>query len=219
MMRKHIDRFKEKSPVVRAAVLFVIAAILGCGVLAFILGAQVRFKYADRIFDIDHAPQTIYAVVLGASVDPKTNVPSIALKDRLDTAIELLRLRKVMGVVITGDDGQYSTNERQGMLDYLHANKVPDEIIFIDDAAYRTYDSCANLKRQNFHDVILISQRFHLPRALYLCNELGVNATGVVADKRWYASVVYDWIRDLLASPFAYFDVRGLTLIKKGPSI
>ncbi len=123
-----------------------------------------------------------------------------------------------MGLIVTGDDGKYASNEIKGMVDYLHAQGVPDEILFVDAGAYRTFDSCEHLKQKGFSDVLLITQAFHLPRALYLCNKIGVNADGVVADKRWYSKGIYHWARDFFASPFAYFDVRGVEIIKKGPT-
>lgn len=187
--------------------------------LVTLAGLSVRTKFAQKIFDPNDEPEAAYGVVLGASVDPETGAPSRPLTDRLETAIDLLKRRRIMGVIITGDDGRWKSDERQAMLKYLHDRSVPDDIIFVDDGAYRTFDSCRNLATHGFQNVALISQRFHLPRALYLCNELGVRAVGVTADRRWYPQLFYFWMRDLLASPFAYFDVRGVTVIQKGPTV
>lgn len=187
--------------------------------LAALAGLEVRTKYAGKIFHPDDAPEAAYGVVLGASVDSQTGAPSQALTDRLETAIDLLKKRRIMGVIITGDDGRWRSDERTAMLKYLRDRHVPNDIIFIDEGAYRTFDSCENLSVRGFQNVALISQRFHLPRALYLCNELGVRAVGVTADQRWYAQLFYFWMRDVAASPFAYLDVRGVTVIKKGPAV
>lgn len=193
-----------------------VAAILA---LALLAGLHVRTKYAHEIFESDKAPVATYGVVLGASVDQKTGAPSQPLTDRLDTALELLKRQSIMGVIISGDDGRWRSDERAAMLAYLHKRDVPDDVIFIDDGAYRTFDSCKNLANHGFRSVALITQQFHLPRALYLCNEIGVHAIGVSADRRWYPKLFYHWARDLVASPFAFLDVRGVTLIEKGPPV
>ncbi len=198
-----------------AVVATALAALLA---LALLAGLSVRTKFASQIFEINDAPTAAYGVVLGASVDPKTGAPSQLLLDRLDTALDLLKQQRIMGIIISGDDGRWQSDERTAMLNYLHQRNVPDDVIFIDDGAYRTFDSCKNLADHGFRSVILVSQQFHLPRALYLCNEIGVRAVGVSADKRWYPKLFYYWVRDLVASPFAYLDVRGFEIIKKGPN-
>lgn len=200
------------------AVLVLMLTMFAAGLLMVILfGAEVRNTYADRIYDSSNVPEAVYGVVLGASIDPESVTPNDFLRDRLDTAIDLLKSRRIMGVIITGDDGKWRSNEIKAMRDYLNAHQVPDDIIHVDAGAYRTYDSCENLREKGFTNVVLITQRFHLSRALYLCNKLGVVSNGVAADKQWYAKAAYHWTRDFLAAPFAYFDVRGLKLIQKGP--
>lgn len=195
-----------------------IIAALTVAIIAIALCATVRFAYSDRVRTVETLDRGVYGVVLGASIDPETTKPSQLLQDRLDTAIDLLRARKIQGVIVTGDDGSWKSNERKAMIDYLHEQKVPDEIIFIDDPAFRTFDSCKNLAAKGFNHVVLVTQKFHMARALYLCNKLGVESEGVIADKRFYSGFLYYWIRDLAASPFAFFDVRGVIIIKKGPS-
>ena len=214
-----MSRISLRNGIVRFGLLVIASAFAAASVLLVLFAAEVRSRYADREFQLKDAPVRVYGVVLGASVDLATSEPGIALRDRLDTAIDLLRSRTIMGVVVTGDDGKWKSNEIKGMVDYLHSKNVPDEVIFVDGGAYRTYESCMHLKEKGFTNVLLITQQFHLPRALYLCNKIGVDADGVIADKQWYSQYLYYWGRDFLASPFAYFDVRGVTIIEKGPSV
>lgn len=188
-------------------------------VLCVIFGLQVRNAYNDKIFEVSEAPAAVYGVVLGAAIKPDTLEPSDLLRDRLDTAIELLKKRTIMGVVITGDDGKWKSDEISSMLNYLHSQNVPDDVIVVDGGAYRTFDSCQNMSRRGFNNIVLVTQRFHMSRALYLCNELGVQATGALADRHWYVKGVWFWLRDFLASPFAYLDVRGFEIIQKGPTV
>jgi len=214
-----MSRISNKGAIVRFFALFFAAAVAAASVLLVLFAVEVRSMYSDRIYEPANAPEAVYGVVLGASVDKVTSVPGVALQDRLDVGIDLLRRRVVMGLVVTGDDGLWKSNEIKGMVDYLHSKGVPDEVIFVDGGAYRTYESCAHLQTKGFNNVVLITQQFHLPRALYLCNKIGVESRGVVADQRWYSQYFYYWVRDFLASPFAYFDVRGVTIIEKGPSV
>lgn len=214
-----MSRFSAQKGLVRFGILVFASAFAAASVLLVLFAAEVRSLYSDRELRLENAPARVYGVVLGASVDKITSEPGIALRDRLDTAIELLRNRTVMGIIVTGDDGKWKSNEIKGMVDYLHSKKVPDEVIFVDGGAYRTFESCQHLKEKGFNNVLLITQQFHLPRALYLCNKIGVDADGVIADKQWYSQYLYYWGRDFLASPFAYFDVRGVTIIEKGPSV
>lgn len=214
-----MSRISLRNGIVRLGILISASAFAAASILLVLFAVEVRSMYSEREFKPENAPARVYGVVLGASVDKKTSEPGIALRDRLDTAIDLLRNRTIMGVIVTGDDGKWKSNEIKGMVDYLHSKQVPDEVIFVDGGAYRTFDSCQHLKDKGFNNVLLITQQFHLPRALYLCNKLGVDSQGVIADKQWYSQYLYYWGRDFLASPFAYFDVRGVTIIEKGPSV
>ncbi|MCX6780855.1 MAG: YdcF family protein [Candidatus Magasanikbacteria bacterium] len=214
-----MKRIIIKNPLARLATAIFGTAVVSCLVLVIILAVEVRTAYSDKIFHEANSPDAVYGVVLGASIDPKTMMPGTALKDRLDTGIDLLKSQKVMGLIVTGDDGKWESNEVGAMVNYLHSQGVPDDILFVDGGSYRTFDSCEHLKAKGFDNVILISQEFHLPRALYLCNKIGVQSSGVIADKRWYPQIIYYWTRDILASTFAYFDVRGFNFIVKGPRV
>ena len=68
-----------------------------------------------------------------------------------------------MGLIVTGDDGAWKSDEVGAMVSYLNRAGVPDDVIYADRGAYRTFDSCANLKVKGFSNVLLVTQRFHLP--------------------------------------------------------
>lgn len=194
----------------------VIAAVGALVIFCLLVVVRVRTKYRSEIYPVAQVPEEIYGVVLGASLHPGDNAPSDYLRDRLDTGIDLLRQRRVMGLIITGDDGKWKSNEIGAMYQYLLDKGVPADLLFIDGGAYRTFASCEHLRAKGFSHVVLITQNFHLPRALYLCNEVGVTATGVAADKKWYWSNLYFYGRDWTASLVGWFDVKGVHLINKG---
>lgn len=208
-----------KQALIRTLIALAVTGVAAAVVLIMSFAIEVRTHYSDRITMPEEARDAVYGVVLGASIEKKTGLPATALRDRLDTAIDLLKRKKIMGIAVTGDDGAWKSDEVGTMVNYLHSAGVPDEVILVDAGSYRTFDSCVHLKNRGLSQVVLITQRFHLPRALYLCNKIGVDAHGVIADRRWYTKSMYYWLRDFLASPFAYLDVRGITVIEKGPTV
>ena len=145
-----MSRISLRNGIVRFGILVFASAFAAASVLLVLFAVEVRSLYSDRELKLENAPERVYGVVLGASVDIKTSEPGIALRDRLDTAIELLRNRTVMGIIVTGDDGKWKSNEIKGMVDYLHSKNVPDEVIFVDGGAYRTFESCKHLKEKGF---------------------------------------------------------------------
>jgi SanA protein len=104
-------------------------------------------------------------------------------------------------------------NEPAAMRAYAISLGVPDEAIVLDYAGQRTYDTCYRAKAIfGVESAVLVTQAFHLPRALYLCNALGVDAVGVEADKRTYRRISqFFWnVRELGATVAALLDVHVL---------
>ena len=111
---------------------------------------------------------------------------------------------------MTGDNSQADYNEPDAMKAYAVAQGVPAADIQPDYGGRRTYDSCYRAKAIfQVESAIIVTQGFHLARALFLCNELGVPAVGVVADRRPYdpRSVAWSETRELPAALFAVIDV------------
>jgi vancomycin permeability regulator SanA len=151
------------------------------GVLA--LSHFVQQRYADRILPREGAPKAPMALVFGAGLAPG-GVPSAVLAQRLDTAIALWREKKVDAVLVSGDNSDRFHDETRAMRRYLLERGVPERVVLGDDSGLSTYDSCVRA-----HDVfgmrraLLVTQRFHLPRALYIANSVGMDAWGVAADE------------------------------------
>lgn len=174
------------------------------------IGLIVQFSYKDRIIPADHLDVVHKAdaiMVLGASVK-SDGTPSDALRDRLLTGVELYRANKAPVILITGDDGGFRANEITVMKRFLIEQDIPSSTVRIDGEGYRTYESCKRAAEQGIHTMIVVTQRFHLARALYLCNKLGVDAYGAIADKQQYSRIVYFWTRDLLSSVKAWWDIH-----------
>lgn len=188
-------------------VVLLLAAVVAMSVSAMLL--IVQLQYAGRIkASIGDVPVTPTAIVLGASVK-RDGTPSPALEDRVLRAAELYKAGKVDGLLMTGDDGQFHIDEIKTMVRVAREAGIPDKVIQTDGHGYRTYESC-----KRAHDVfgvtqaIVVTQRFHLGRALYLCNRLGIDSLGFVADRRKYELAVSFWLRDFLSSIKAFVDVN-----------
>jgi SanA protein len=165
----------------------------------------------NRLYTVDSAPERPVAIVFGAGLW-WNGQPTPVLRDRVATAVELYNSGKVSWLLMSGSQsGTY--NEPQAMFDYAVNLGMPAEAIVLDNAGDRTYDTCYRaLHTYNIHTAILVTQRFHQPRALYTCNKLGIEAIGVEADMREYrrSSLMYWNLRELPATLSAMLDVHLL---------
>lgn len=155
------------------------------------------------------APQEQAALVLGAGLN-RDGSPGVVLQDRVRTAADLYFSGKVEKLLMSGDNSNIYYDEPGAMQDYALSLGVPAEDIVLDFAGRRTYDSCFRAKAIfNVDGVIIVTQAFHLPRAIFLCNTLGVEAEGVPADDANYrlSSYTYWWVREVLASVKAIYDI------------
>lgn len=175
--------------------------------MAALLYSDVQFSYRKNSVLIDDAPDTPVALILGASL--VNGKPSPALEDRLLTGFTLYNTRTVKKLVLSGDNRALEYNEPMAMKRFLLKKGMPEEDMVLDYAGRRTYDSCYRL-RDIFgqYDVIVVTHYFHLPRALYLCNRLGMRAFGVGADQQDHPAMIKWRIRELLATYRAWLDIN-----------
>jgi vancomycin permeability regulator SanA len=139
----------------------------------------VRTGAGEHIFSERDVPPAPVALVLGAQVYPD-GTPSPFLAARLDVARRLFETGKVRVILVSGDHMGWDYNEPGGMLRYLTAAGVPTEKVVLDHAGFDTYDSCARARRVfGVRQAIVVTQAFHLARAVTVCRRLGVEATGV----------------------------------------
>jgi SanA protein len=157
----------------------------------------------------EDAPHAQCALVLGALVYPD-GTPSPMLADRLDTGIKLYELGKVDKLLLSGDHGQTTYDEVNTMLKYVLARGVPDEDVFTDHAGFDTYDSMYRARDVfQVQTAIIVTQDFHLSRAVYTARTLGLEATGVVADIQAYGSKgTLSAMREVLARMKAILDLH-----------
>ena len=159
--------------------------------------------------EIEQVPHKPVAVVFGAGYWPSGALSAI-LKDRLDAAIELYRAGRVQKLLFSGDNRVVDYNEPAKMLDYALARGVAREDIVLDYAGRRTYDTCYRARDIfQVRDVVLITQRYHLPRALNTCNALGLDAVGYEADRQPYPrrDLAWYWVREAPALWRGWWDI------------
>ncbi|MFZ6028991.1 MAG: SanA/YdcF family protein [Chloroflexota bacterium] len=168
-------------------VLFTLGAVTG---LMLLLSRLVTAVYAKpRVYTVNDAPVQTVAIVFGAGLQ-RDGSPTPVLRDRVETAAQLYFAGKVQKLLMSGDNRFASYNEPESMRRYAIALGVPDEAIVLDYAGRRTYDTCYRAKAIfGLDEAILVTQHFHLPRALYLCNHLGMNGVGVASDNRYYRKI------------------------------
>lgn len=171
--------------------------------------ARVQWDQDGRLYaraeDVRLAP---VAMIFGASVR-SDGTASDALRDRVMTGVTLYHEGKVNELFMTGDDGKFHVDEISSMKKIAEDAGVPEERIRADGHGYRTYESCKRAAETfGVKDAILVTQRFHLGRATFLCRAFGMNVQGLAADRQHYRRIAFFTLRESLASIKAWWDVN-----------
>lgn len=182
-----------------------LASFLLTGILRILL----LISADRRTYIVDTAPKKPAALVLGAGLN-RDGTPGVVLRDRVETAAALYFSGKVKKLLMSGDNSTVYYNEPGAMQEYAISLGVPEEDIVLDYAGRRTYDSCYRAKAIfGLDELTVVTQAFHLPRALFLCRSFDIDAAGVPADDDHYRlrSYTYWWVREIAATINAYWDV------------
>lgn len=178
---------------------------------AFVISRLITALYAQkRIYKVEGAPPKRVAIVFGAGLW-RDGTPTPVLRDRVAVAAELYFADKVEKLLMSGDNRVVDYNEPGAMQEYAVSLGVPAEDIVLDYAGWRTYDTCYRAGEIfGVEDSILVTQKFHLPRAVYTCNHLGISAIGVPADKRPYRRFSHSYwnMRETFATLVALWEVH-----------
>jgi vancomycin permeability regulator SanA len=189
------------------------------GVLAGVLLLAAPFALVGAVWaatsgllyaDPAATPRERVAIVFGAGVRPDGR-PSPMLADRVDAAVALYKAGAVAKLLMSGDNGQPGYDEPTAMRAHALARGVPAEDVVLDYAGFSTYETCARARSVfGLTAATLVTQRYHLPRAVYVCRQLGVDAIGLgVQDWGVYpdALLMRYSVRELAAT------VHGLWLV------
>ena len=179
--------------------------VAGAGVaaLAALAGAVafLRSKASGHIYAELNVPAAPAALVLGAKVNPD-GTPSAFLTARLDLAKRLYDARLVEMIIVSGDRLAPEFDEPVAMRNYLIRAGLPNEKVIVDPGGFDTYESCLRARRiLNLSQLIVVTQSYHLVRAVATCRTLGIDAMGVGDDSARQHTIAW-WrgaIRDQLA--------------------
>lgn len=184
-----------------AAVMMAVSFVVACN---YVVGH--RYAKYTLVSPEDVSPaQTV--MILGARVFGD-DVLSHVYEDRTLTALEIYRSGKAQKILISGDHGRKEYDEVNAAKDYLLERGVNGDDIFLDHAGFDTYDSMYRAREIfKVKSLIVVTQGFHLPRAVFIARELGLEAYGVSADKRVYAGALRNDVRESLARVKAALDI------------
>ena len=193
---------KKKALLIAAAALVLLALILGLGPDLLIAAAGRR-----RIVSAEEAASfgADCILVLGAGLQPDGS-PSLMLAERIQTGVDLYQAGAAPKLLMSGDHSRPDHDEVNAMKDAAMARGVPSEDIFMDHAGFATYDSfyragaIFGVKR-----VVIVTQAYHLPRALWIARALGLEAVGVSCDTQRYPGQLYRDVREVLARDKDFF--------------
>ena len=148
---------------------------------------QVGVKY---IYSAQEVPEADTVLVLGAFVYPDGTL-SYMLQDRVNVGYELYQQGKAPKIIVSGDHGRKDYDEVNTMKDYIQSQGVPGEDIFMDHAGFSTYESLYRARDIfQVEKVIIVTQEYHLLRAVFIARELGLEAYGVASDRHDYGQVM-----------------------------
>lgn len=180
-------------------VVFLVAALL-----AILIPITLRIIVSPYLYVSDGSiPIAQVAIVLGASVEANGQ-PSPILAARANAAVQLFNDDKVSKILVTGDNATTDYDEVNAVQRYLLAAGIPPQDIFLDHAGFDTYSSMYRAKAIfDATSAIIVTQDFHLPRAVFTARALGINAYGYDAGP----ATIWDYLREIPASAKALWDL------------
>lgn len=190
----------------------IVALALNMILLPLLLLSYVALTTSsERFVDPTAVPSKPVAIVFGAGVR-RDGRPTPMLADRIQAAVELYQSGRVRKLLMTGDNSSVDYDEVTAMRAYAVDRGVPSADIVLDYAGFRTYDSCYRAHAIfGVREAIVVTQSFHLPRAVYTCRALGINAVGLgTADWGVYSSRlmrIYA-VREAIATLYALVEVH-----------
>ena len=186
--------------IIEFIILFAISIVILINIYMIIKSHKQIIKNEDMKFEkID------CLLVLGAGIINNER-PTLMLKDRLDKSIELYKKGIAKKIIMSGDHGKKNHDEVGIMKKYAIERGIPSEDIFMDHAGFCTYDSIYRAKEIfGVKKMIIVTQKYHLYRSIYIANKLEIESFGIKSDARVYAKMPYHFVRESLARCKNYF--------------
>lgn len=178
------------------------------GLIAILsVNAYVKSTTKKHIYySLKKFPKNDVGIIFGAGI--KGDQPSKYLKDRLDAGISLYKANRINKILLSGDNGRDEYDELTVMKNYCFRNGVDTTKIFIDYAGFDTYSTMYRAKHIfNIKKATLISQEYHLNRAIYIGQKLGIKSVGYSANKGEYLGYKYVCFREYGSIFKSFLDV------------
>ncbi len=192
---------KKRKKMKRVLQCFIVICIVGITTV-FGINIFVKSSVKNKIISQESAlklKDVSCILVLGAGVKPDGK-PSLMLKDRLDKAIELYKAKVAPKILMSGDHGTVGYDEVDEMKNYAMKAGVPSKDIFMDHAGFSTYESMYRAKEIfQIKKMVIVTQEYHLYRALYDANKFDIEAFGIAANKVEYGGQSYRDLREIAA--------------------
>ncbi|TDO77343.1 SanA protein [Flavobacterium chryseum] len=188
---------------------FKIALYLAIIGLAAIIAVNYYVKSSTKkniYYSLKKFPKNDVGIIFGAGING--DQPSKYLKDRLDAGILLYNSKRINKILLSGDNGSNEYDELTVMKNYCFSHGVDTTKIFIDYAGFDTYSTMYRAKHIfNIKKATLISQKYHLNRAIYIGQKLGIKSVGFPANSGEYRGYQYVTFREYLSIFKSFFDV------------
>lgn len=196
------EKMKNSKKHFKNIIIGFLCCVIIISIYAICVNAHIVHSTKSRIISTDKLTSFTDAdciLVLGCLVKPDGS-PSNMLSDRLRRGTELYKTGAAQKILMSGDHGTKEYNEVQTMKDYAVDCGIPESDIFMDHAGFCTYDSIYRAKEVFGADkIIIVTQRYHLYRALYIAKSLGIDAVGVACDYNTYYGQTFREIREIIA--------------------
>ena len=191
-------------------IMVVFISLIIIAIVAISITISIVNGYKKYIYNIEDIPNGNDAIiVLGAGVKAD-GVPSDILADRLETSLEVYNANLARTFILSGDHGREEYNEVRAMKNYILQDNIDEKVIFMDHAGFITYDTMYRAKEIFKVDkAVIVTNEYHLPRALYIARKLGIEAYGVKSDIREYQLMNSYKKREILAQlkDFIYINI------------
>jgi SanA protein len=193
----------------------------------FVIGTIILFYIflinfsKSKIYSIEKIPFNQFTLVLGAGLE-KNGLPTEILSDRVETAIKLLDNNKTDLLILSGSANSFNYNEPESMKAFAKSLGVEDSKLIMDFEGISTFNSVLNLVNYvNIKQIIIVTQNFHLPRAIWLAEQLGFIAYGISANLYKFSGfkIACWYLREIIASPFNLLKVIKYRHQNKGKNI
>lgn len=174
-------------------------------IFSVLIRVWIMHQHSSLIYSPATSPSSEIAVILGAGLR-RDGKPTRVLQDRIEAGIKLFEAGKINKMLMSGSQTIAGYDEVNSMKEYAVMRGIPSNVILLDGRGFSTQKTCENIFSFKIDEVILISQKFHLPRALYFCSSLGIKSIGVYADMPGYrTSTLALWnLREIPATFVAF---------------